>query len=82
MADIEWARIAAYSAAGLCMGIGTLGPSLGQGFVGGKACESIGKQPEHANAIVRAMILALIAVESTVIYALMVSLILIFLIGK
>jgi len=76
MADINWAQIAAYIAAGLCMGIGTLGPALGQGFIGGKACESIGKKPESAPAITRMMVLGLAFVESTAIYALVISLIL------
>ena len=82
MADIAWVKVAAYISAGLCMGIGTLGPSLGLGFIGGKACESIGKKPEHSNVIIRTMIFALTFVESTAIYALLVSLILMFYVGR
>lgn len=81
-AEIEWVKVAAYIAAGLCMGIGTLGPSLGQGFIGGKACESIGKKPENSNVIVRTMVMALAFVESTAIYALLISLILLFYVGR
>ncbi|QQR48973.1 ATP synthase F0 subunit C [bacterium] len=82
MTDTNWVPIAAYIAAGLCMGIGTLGPSLGQGFIGGKACESIGKKPESANVVFRTMVIALAFVESTAIYALVISLILLFYVGK
>ncbi|MFH1831541.1 MAG: ATP synthase F0 subunit C [bacterium] len=78
MADINWVKTAACLAAGLCMGIGTLGPSIGQGLIGGKACEGIGKKPENANVILRTMIVALAFVESTAIYALLISLILLF----
>lgn len=81
-ADIEWVKVAAYISAGICMGIGTLGPSLGQGFIGGKACESIGKKPENSNIIIRTMVVALAFVESTAIYALLVSLILMFYVGR
>ena len=81
-ADIEWVKVAAYVSAGICMGIGTLGPSLGQGFIGGKACESIGKKPENSNIIIRTMVVALAFVESTAIYALLVSLILMFYVGR
>ncbi len=81
-AEVEWVKVAAYVSAGICMGIGTLGPSLGQGFIGGKACESIGKKPENANVIVRTMILALAFVESTAIYALLVAIILMFFVGR
>ena len=80
--EIEWVKVAAYVAAGICMGIGTLGPSLGQGFIGGKACESIGKKPESSNVIVRTMIVSLAFVESTAIYALLVSIILLFYVGR
>ena len=81
-AEVEWVKVAAYISAGICMGIGALGPSLGQGLIGGKACESIGKKPENANVIVRTMIVALAFVESTAIYALLVSLILMFYVGR
>ena len=76
MADVEWVKVAAYVSAGLCMGIGTLGPSLGQGFIGGKACESLGKKPEAYDQIFRIMMMALAFVESTAVYALLVSMVL------
>ena len=79
---INWVKVAACVAAGLCMGIGSMGPSLGQGFIGGKACESIGKRPENAGLITRTMVVALAFVESSAIYALIVALLLMFVIGK
>ena len=82
MADVELAKVAAYIAAGVCMGIGTLGPALGMGLIGGKACESIGKKPESAGVIGRTMFTAIVFVESTAIYALLVSLMLLFYVGK
>ncbi len=81
MADINWGPIAAYVAAGACMGIGVFGPALGLGFIGGKACESIGKKPESADVIIRAMVLALAFVESLGIYCLVISLILLLFVG-
>ena len=77
MADLEFSRTAAYIAAGACMGFGTLGPALGLGFIGGKACESIGKKPESAGAVRGAMMLALTFTEATAIYALLIALLLI-----
>jgi len=73
MADLEFTRVAAYIAAGACMGIGTLGPALGLGFIGGKACESVGKKPESAAPINRTMITAMAFVEATAVYALAVA---------
>lgn len=77
MAEAEIIKIAAYAAAGLCMGIGTLGPALGQGMIGSKACESIGKKPESQKAVFNSMMLALAFVESATIYALIISLLLV-----
>jgi len=78
MIEVESIKIAAYISAGICMGVGALGPALGLGFIGGKACESIGKNPESAGAIMRIMVIALAFVESTAIYALLVALVLLF----
>lgn len=68
----------AYLAAGLCMGLGALGPGLGEGFVAGKACEAIGKRPDEANLITKTMIIGQAISETTGIYSLIVALILIF----
>ena len=35
--------------AGLCMGIGAIGPALGEGNAVGKALEGMARQPEMAN---------------------------------
>lgn len=80
MADeiVNWAKVASYLAAGLCMGIGAIGPSLGQGYTGGKACESIGKKPESAGLIMRTMITAMAIIETSSIYAFVIAAILIF----
>jgi F-type H+-transporting ATPase subunit c len=75
---VDWVKVASYCAAGFCMGIGTIGPSLGQGFIGAKACENLTKRPECANIIKNMMIIAMLFVESSVIYALVVALLLIF----
>jgi len=79
---VDWVKVASCIAAGICMGIGSIGPSLGQSFVGGKACESIGKKPESAGLITRTMVVALAFVESSAIYCLLVALVLMFVIGR
>ena len=75
---INWAKVAANLSAGICMGIGALGPSLGQGYIGGKACESISRNPESYNSIFSTMMFALVAAETSSIYAFIVSLMLLF----
>ncbi len=74
----EYIRAFALLAAGLCMGLGAVGPGVGEGFVGGKACEAIGKRPDEANLITKTMIIGQAISETTGIYALVVALILIF----
>lgn len=82
MADIaetvNWARVAAHIGAGLCMGIGALGPSLGQGYVGGQACESISKNPESSKSIFNTMLIAMTFTETSSIYCLLIALLLLF----
>ena len=62
------------------MGLGAIGPGVGEGIVGGKACEAIARNPETSPVIVRTMLVGQAVAESTGIYALVVSLLLIFVI--
>jgi len=78
MDGVNWTKVAAFIAAGICMGFGGLGPSLGQGFIAGKACENIGKKPEAGGLIVRTMVLGMAITETATIFALLVALILLF----
>jgi F-type H+-transporting ATPase subunit c len=74
-----YARAAALIGAAVAMGIGSLGPALGQGMIGAKACENIGKYPESYSNIRMTMMIALGFVESSAIYCLIIALVLIFL---
>lgn len=65
-------------AAGLCMGIGALGPALGQGRALAQALASIAQQPDEANTITRTMFVGMAIVESTGIYSFVIAIILIF----
>ena len=71
--------------AGLCMGIGAIGPGIGEGNAVAKACEAIGRQPESKGDVTGTMILGCALAETTGIYGLVVALILLFanpLLGK
>jgi len=71
-------KIASVVGAGFCMGVGAIGPALGEGYVGGKAMESLARQPESEGTIIRSMLLADAVAESTGIYSLVVAIILLF----
>ena len=68
-------------AAGLGVPIAAFGAALGQGKIGAAALEGIARQPEATGRIQTAMIIALALVESLAIYALLIALILLFVIG-
>ena len=64
--------------AGLCMGLGAIGPAIGEGNAVGKALEAMARQPEMAGNLRTNMILGCAITETTGIYSLVVSLLLLF----
>ncbi len=65
-------------AAGLCMGIGAIGPAIGEGNAVGKALEGMARNPETSSVLRTNMILGCAITETTGIYSLVISLLLIF----
>ncbi|MEF3254128.1 MAG: ATP synthase F0 subunit C [Deferribacterales bacterium] len=74
-AEKSWAI---YLAAGLGMGIAAFGTGLGQGKAVASAVEGISRNPGASGKIMTFMIIGLAMIESLAIYALVVSLILLF----
>ena len=64
--------------AGLTIGIGAIGPALGEGRAVAQALASIAQQPDESNTITRTLFVGLAMIESTAIYCFVVSMILIF----
>lgn len=60
-------------AAALAMAIGGFGPAIGIGWLGGKAMDALGRNPEAAGVIQTNMILAIAFAEAVAIYALVVA---------
>ena len=77
-ADI--ATAAKYIAAGICMGIGAIGPAIGEGNVAAHALDGMARQPEMEGALLRTMVLGQAITESTGIYSLLIAIVLLFLI--
>jgi len=71
------AAVSIFSAA-ICIGIGAIGPALGEGRALAAALKSIAMQPDELNSITRTLFVGLAMVESTAIYCFVVSMILIF----
>ena len=64
--------------AGLCMGIGAIGPAIGEGNAVGKALEGMARQPEAAGTLRTNMIVGCAITETTGIYALLISILILF----
>jgi F-type H+-transporting ATPase subunit c len=69
---------AIFLGAGLSIGLAALGTGIGMGSAIGSALEGVSRNPSVAQRIMTMMIIGLALIESLAIYALVVSLILLF----
>ncbi len=65
-------------AAGLCMGLGAIGPGIGIGILAAGALQAIGRNPDARGPIFTNMILTVALAEAVAIYALVVAIIILF----
>ena len=65
-------------AAALAVALSTIGPAIGQGITASKAMESIARQPEAESKIRTTLMLGLVFIETAIIYALLVVILIIF----
>jgi ATP synthase F0 subunit c len=65
-------------AAGICMGFGGIGPGIGNGMTAEGAVRWVGRRLEHAGDLMRTMLVGQAVAQSTAIYAMVISLVLIF----
>ena len=65
--------------AGLCMGIGAIGPAIGEGNAVSHALDGMARQPESADNLRTTMILGCAITETTGIYSLVIALLIMFL---
>ncbi|MEA5574360.1 F0F1 ATP synthase subunit C [Calothrix sp. UHCC 0171] len=78
MSDLAVMGMVAMIMAGFTIAIGSIGPALGEGWAVARALSAIAQQPDKANVITRTLFVGLAMVESTAIYCLVVSMILLF----
>ena len=64
--------------AGLCMGFGGIGPGIGNGMAAEGAVRWVARNVEHAGDLMRIMLVGQAVSQSTAIYAMVISLVLIF----
>ena len=78
MDNLALIAMASIVASGLCIGIGAIGPAIGEGRALAQALSSIAQQPDETNTITRTLFVGMAMVESTAIYCFVVAMILIF----
>lgn len=64
--------------AGLCMGIGAIGPAIGEGNAVSKALEGMARQPESTSSLRSNMIVGCAVTETTGIYSLIIAFLILF----
>ncbi len=78
MTDAAWIAAVSIATAGLTMGIGSIGPALGEGKAIAAAMTAIAQQPDESGPITRALFIGLAMIESVAIYCFVIAMILVF----
>ena len=78
MDNIGLIGMASIISSGLTIGIGAIGPALGEGRAVAQGLQAMAQQPDEANRITRTLFVGLAMIESTAIYCFVISMILIF----
>jgi len=71
-------KAAAMLGAGICMGIGAIGPAIGEGNAVSHALDGMARQPDAAGLLRTNMILGCAITESTGIYSLVTGILILF----
>ncbi len=78
MDTIDIVSLSSIITAGITIGIGSIGPAIGEGLGLARALTAMAQQPDEANRITRTLFVGMAMIESTAIYCLVISVILIF----
>ncbi len=77
--DIQtWVKVAAFAGGGLAMGFGAIGAAIGEGYTAACANAAISRNPEMAGDVFKSMLMGQAIAESASIFALVISMILLF----
>ena len=78
MSGQEWLTVISVVSAAVTMAAGAVGAAIGESRIGAAAMDALARQPDEAGSITRALFVGLAMVESTAIFCLVISLILLF----
>jgi len=71
-------KLASYTGAGMCIGLGAIGAALGEGYTAGLANQALSQKPEQSGDIMKNMLVGQAVAESAAIFALVIAILLIF----
>jgi len=74
----EWMTVISILGAALTMAGGAIGAAIGESRIAAAAMDALARQPDESGAITRTLFVSLAMVESTAIFCLVISLILLF----
>ena len=77
----ELIRAIAFAASAICMGLGAVGSAVGIGIIGGRDIQGSSINPKQQGPLLKTMLIAMAIASTTAIYALLVALLLLFVIG-
>jgi ATP synthase F0 subunit c len=80
--DGIWVSAASFLGAAMSVGFGAIGAALGEGFAAGNAGEAIGRNPDKSGDILKNMLIGQAVAESAGIFALVISMLLVFIHGE
>jgi F-type H+-transporting ATPase subunit c len=75
---MSWIEVASALGAALAVGLGAIGPGLGEGRAVAAALDAIARQPEAAGTLSRTLFVGLAMIETMAIYCLVIALLLLF----
>ncbi|HET9127546.1 MAG TPA: ATP synthase F0 subunit C [Propionibacteriaceae bacterium] len=78
MTDHTVLALGSIAVAGLTIAIGAFGAAMGESRIGAAGMDALARQPDEAGSITRNQFVALAMVESTAIFCLVISLVLLF----
>jgi len=78
MSGQEWLTVVSVAGAGLTMALGAIGAAIGESRIAAAAMDALARQPDESGSITRTLFVSLAMVESTAIFCLVISLVLLF----
>lgn len=81
MLQSELIKVIAFASSAICMGAGAIGSAIGIGMIGGRDIKGSSISPHQEGALLKTMLVAMAIASTTAMYALLVALLLLFVVG-